>query len=367
MALRIIKNRYYMYFRDEHGKLRTIATHASLNEKDEALAFEKEYMTQLRAKKRRLRILKDFPEYAAIQPEAKPDFVAEAQQQRRGSMKLSEMWETACKYRQLSDTHKKALERFIKSTKLKYVSDVTPQIALAYLTNTYGAGNGKTFNNNKTYLNTIFKLCVVESGISGSPFDSVLNMRLKNVEVHRKITVEEFNRLFHAAAEPWKTALLMSWHTGMRVSDCFTLKWDEIQGDAIIKIPNKTSRFNRSVYIPIHKELQDHLNTLPKPKDKKQAVLSPFLTSRFKRVSGARMRYIQNLFKTCKVLDTKDGKASFHSLRATFITRCEEAGIPRSAIRGMVGHVSDVTTDNYSQDKVTPRLILNLPSVCKNV
>ena len=79
------------------------------------------------------------------------------------------------------------------------------------------------------------------------------------------------------------------------------------------------------------------------------------------------MRYIQNLFKTCKVLDTKDGKASFHSLRATFITRCEEAGIPRSAIRGMVGHVSDVTTDNYSQDKVTPRLILNLPYVCKNV
>lgn len=44
-----------------------------------------------------------------------------------------------------------------------------------------------------------------------------------------------------------------------------------------------------------------------------------------------------------------------------------KTGIPRSAIRGMVGHVSDVTTDNYSQDKVTPRLILNLPSVCKNV
>lgn len=39
----------------------------------------------------------------------------------------------------------------------------------------------------------------------------------------------------------------------------------------------------------------------------------------------------------------------------------DAAGIPRHAVRGVVGHVSDDTTDLYSHDLQTARLIQHLP------
>jgi hypothetical protein len=44
------------------------------------------------------------------------------------------------------------------------------------------------------------------------------------------------------------------------------------------------------------------------------------------------------------------------------VSRLDAAGIPRHAIRGMVGHVSDDTTDLYSHDLTTARQILDLPA-----
>ena len=60
--------------------------------------------------------------------------------------------------------------------------------------------------------------------------------------------------------------------------------------------------------------------------------------------------------------DSKEGKASFHSLRATFITRCEEHGIPRQVLQGIVGHKSPMMTELYSQDKESGKVLRTLPT-----
>ena len=76
----------------------------------------------------------------------------------------------------------------------------------------------------------------------------------------------------------------------------------------------------------------------------------------FRRTFGALLRRL-------KIEDTADGFVAFNSLRDSFVTRCDAAGIPRHAVRGLVGHVSDDQTDLYSHDLTTARLVQQLPAV----
>ena len=269
------------------------------------------------------------------------------------------MLSLAGKYRPLSRSHKSAITLFIARTGLKFADQVTPKIARNYLEKYYGQGTGKSYNNARTYLNTIFRLLLIESGLPASPFASLMPRRIEGTQVHRAITAEEFRRLFTAAEEPFKTALLIGYHTGLRLKDCFSLRWDEITPDGWIRrIPAKTARFRRAVEIPLHPELAAHLDALPRESDFVCAN-APHKTTIIKK--------FRLLFRACGVNDTDEGKASFHSLRSSFITRCDEAGIPRHATRGAAGQRSDQITDVYSHDRVTPLKIKNLPSVLKKV
>ena len=140
--------------------------------------------------------------------------------------------------------------------------------------------------------------------------------------------------------------------------DCFRLCPDDISDGWIHITPAKTARFKRAVEIPVHPELAAHLSALP-------AVGSePFCAN-----APSQQRIAANLrglFARCGVEDTDAGKASFHSIRAAFITRLRENGIPETAIEGMAGHTDAGTTAVYSQDRQTPLQVLSLPGVLQD-
>ena len=339
---------YYLYFR-EGGKIRWLATGQTVE--SEARKLDRANSARLLSEKQRA-ILKKLagPDAAPDLPQPPP---AEPQH-KRGTVKLADMLSMAGKYRPLSRSHKSAITLFIARTGLKYADQVTPQVARNYLVKYYGDGNGKSYNNARTYLNTIFRLLLIETGLTASPFASLVPRRIEGTKGHRPITQEEFRRLFNAAEEPFKTALLLSYHTGLRLKDCLSLRWEEITGDGWIRrIPAKTARYHRAVEIPIHPELLSHLSGLPHVSEY-ICFNAPHQTTVINKFS--------ELFKSCSVLDTDAGKASFHSLRSSFITRCDEAGIPRHATRGAAGQRSDQITDVYSHDRVTPLRIKSLPN-----
>lgn len=266
MALRKIGRFYYTYFRDEHGKLHTFATGQTVE--SEARKIDRANLARIRNLRKKKILLElctpDQQQEIQSDDRSAATLTSDLPMHKRGTVRLDKMYEIASKYRALNpETHLAAMTRFIQATKLTYADEVTPKIALDYLRETYGSGNGKSYNNNRTYLNTVFKLCLIESGLKKSPFEDILNMRLRSVETHRSLTDEEFLRLFTAAREPWKTAMLISWYTGLRQMDCFRLKWSEIQNGWIHKLPDKTKRYKRAVMIPIHPDLQAHLATLP--------------------------------------------------------------------------------------------------------
>jgi integrase len=261
--------------------------------------------------------------------------------------------ETAAKYRPVSATAAKIFRAFAKAVKVRFMDEVTPEMAFSYLD---GKDNGKTFNNSKCALNAIFARTLMDSGLAASPFALIPN-RVGSARHQRPFTEDEFRRIYRAAPEPWRTASLIAWFTGLREKDVFCLEWSMIEGDVIRLVPAKTRRFGRGVEIPMHPQLVDALAVLPR---KGPRVLGAWPYSPGSGTFATRFSAIlKDLGIGCG-----DGEVlNFNSFRDSFVTRCDEAGIPRHAVRGLVGHVSDAQTDLYSHDLATARRVQRLPRV----
>ncbi len=366
MALRKIKLGYYIHYRDEQGRQRTMSLHT----RDPKIArkVHDDFMAKLSAAKTTYKLLERhgslFPE-AAAQAMLEESPVPEYHPREEKRLRLDEMIEVARQHRELSKDHMDTFARFCTAVApLKYAKEITPEVALDFLDARYGGGNGKTYNNVLTQLNVIFKSCLVRAHMDTSPFASIPRRIVRKVEHFRPLTPDEFRAVFAAAAEPWKTAALISWHTALRRETCFRLSWSHIdEADHSFTImPGKTARFGRAVYVPIHPELWQHLIALPRPADPSKPILSQW--PQHVRYGGNKeLEYFSGLLRALDIRDTSEGKAGFHSLRASFVTRCDEAGISRRATKGIAGHTADDMTDLYSHDRATARQILTLPNV----
>ena len=124
-------------------------------------------------------------------------------------------------------------------------------------------------------------------------------------------------------------------------------------------IPARTSRFRKAVYIHLHKDVIDVLN-----KASENNLSDYFYPEAVEQYgSGSFGVQFKKILKKANVTDNKHGKASFHSLRSTFITNCEEAGISRTVIQGIVGHGSPHMTERYSEDKKSGSILKDMPSI----
>lgn len=362
MALRKIGNYWHCYFRDIDGKLRTLSTHET--DKVSASRFERSVMENInlqRSRRNLMRFLSPEEREKAERVEAEVKANAKSMQSvpAKGSINLKDMFELACTYRQLSNDHRKRWSHFCEHVGVKKANEVTAKIARDYLRDNFGSGNGKNYNNYLTALNVIFRLCLIDAGMERSPFADLPRMRVTNVQHYRPLTEEEFIKVFNAANIRWKTLSLIAWHTGQRLETCIRILQELAIKDIenITIIPGKTARFGRAVFIPLHPQLRDWFNNLRKIYTLKDIQSWSFKT---KKNRNDKYGYFITLLSELNILDNEEGKASFHSLRSSFITRCDESNISRKATRGIVGQVSDETTDLYSHDKESAKLILTL-------
>lgn len=82
----------------------------------------------------------------------------------------------------------------------------------------------------------------------------------------RAFTPEEMSRILEAAKRwPWlETAILIAVYTGLRKGDVLSLRWTNVDFERgiVVVAPSKTSRFKRTVCVPIHPALRMHLEGL---------------------------------------------------------------------------------------------------------
>lgn len=267
MALRKIHNTYFVYFRDLDGKLKT----RSLKTTDKNLAelYHRKYMRELQSKKASQVLFRDFPERFPKVPKLTtiaPVKETEPGEHQRGSIALAKMWDLALTRRPLSATHQKRWKSFVARIGVKFADQVTAGKALEYLEKYYNAGNGKTFNNVKSALNTIFRCCLVEAGLSASPFEPIINKRVMEVEHHRNLTLDEVDVIMSAPGVPEyiRIMTMLSRWTTQRLETCARITPEMFDFDRKVFIidPGKTKRFKKWVCCPIMPELEKYIKPI---------------------------------------------------------------------------------------------------------
>ena len=154
----------------------------------------------------------------------------------------------------------------------------------------------------------------------------------------RRISRNEMVRLLDAAADPVECALLrLGFSTGMRLGSCLEVEEQAFDGDFLQVIPGKTrSKKGRPLLIPM----------LPGTKRALEGIAPVFFGGWRADTASNRMKRI---FVRAEVDGNQFGSASFHSLRATFISMMDEAGISPHITDAITGHASQGMHGRYSQ------------------
>ena len=183
----------------------------------------------------------------------------------------------------------------------------------------------------------------------------------KRHEFYRRLSLDEVRRVvaYLAQGQPVRQALAdmvtIGFYTGLRLSDVAELEAAEVAPDGhFLHIqPNKVRHSKpRLLVIPlIHGArtcVQRRLATLSSiVRYSKQGGERHFL---FPELAGTRpTRLICAAFRACGILRHDNGRASFHSLRATFISMMDEAGIPPYITDAITGHAGGGMHARYTQ------------------
>ena len=168
-------------------------------------------------------------------------------------------------------------------------------------------------------------------------------------EYYRRLTADEIAAVYqYLAAENRELAEIfaLGYYTGLRLSDVVELERDEINEDhTFLRLqPNKVRRSkHRLIVVPLKKFPQEiitgRLREIPASENR----LFPDLNGKHPT------KGICSAFRHCGILKQHGGRASFHSLRATFISLMDESGIPPHLTDAITGHAPVGMHGRYSQ------------------
>lgn len=137
--------------------------------------------------------------------------------------------------------------------------------------------------------------------------------------------------------------ITVAYHTGLRLRDCATLSASNVDGAFLRVVPEKTSnRKVKPLLIPLQPEADAIVRRLTKKAGKEGRL--------FPRLADASLsKSLRLTFERSEVPSNQFGKASFHSLRATFISMMDEAGVPPHVTDAITGHAPQGMHGRYSQ------------------
>jgi len=183
----------------------------------------------------------------------------------------------------------------------------------------------------------------------------------KNVK--QPFTVPELRLILSKASEEWKAMIIRGYYTGQRLGDIARLKVGDEDPHAgqVTMITGKTGR---RVIIDMHPAYIDFVLS-EKTSDDPAAPLHPKAMASVIENNGRVVTLSQQfaeLLIECGLRTTKAGTAatktfyplSFHSLRHTFVSHLQDAGVSRSVVQDIVGHDSAAVNVSYTHlDRAT--------------
>jgi len=251
--------------------------------------------------------------------------------------------------------------------------DVTPAIAHEFASHLQTSGlSPNTFNKYMNLLQLVFRVLKNRARLEENPWAGIQHKRLKG-RARRELTIDELKAVCEAADGELRLLLALGIYSGLRLGDCATLRWGEVdlQRGIVRRVPNKVARRkNQPVHVPIHPELHGMLNAIPK--SRRREYVLPGIAGEYNKRTDSVTDQVQKHFEKCGIrthkpgtgvieVRGKDGKTvkkhsgkravvevGFHSLRHTFVSLCREANAPLAVVEAIVGHASPAMTRHYT-------------------
>ena len=238
-----------------------------------------------------------------------------------------------------------------------------------------------TYNKHTCFLKLFFNTLIDAEFVETNSFAKIKSKKLRT-ESRRELAREELYAVLGNAEGDLQTLFFIGTYTGLRMGDCCTLKWGEVDLDKRIirRVPNKTKGDHPDpVKIGIPAVLYQRLSETPKQKRKgyvlpKHAELYSYCNETGEATRRASIfRATQKHFETQGIQTHKKGtgyqlkpdpdkpgkyiriptgkravvEVGFHSLRHTFVSLQAERGTPASTVQAIVGLGSPAMTQHY--------------------
>jgi len=264
-----------------------------------------------------------------------------------------------------------------KHPELLTLRDVSKTIAEEYAgTLNHGKFSANTYNKHLNLLTLVFRVVKAKAKLTENPWADIQRKRLAT-QSRRELTVEELRKVCGDAQGELRTLLALGVYTGLRLGDCATLRWGEVDmaRGIIRRVPNKSARRNpKPVIVPIHPVVGDMLAKTP-ASQRREYVL-PETCALYLRRSDAVTDMVKRHFEACGVTTNKPGtggntgnraviETGFHSLRHTFVSLCRESNAPLAVVESIVGHSNPAMTRHYTHvgELAAGRAVAALPYV----
>ena len=210
-----------------------------------------------------------------------------------------------------------------------------------------GGKSGKTVNDYLAAAKTFVNWCIKQGRLAANPLNGVARISHVDNEERRALTEDEIQRLL-AAAPPYRrlvyrAALL----TGLRHGELAKLQWGDLHigpGERpFIALRAKTTKAKRADTLPLRADLADELRAA-KPADSDPGDLVfprvPYFQTFHKDREAANIDYE----------DRRGRKVVFHSLRVTYGTMLQRAGVPLRTAMSLMRHTDSRLTMNIYTD-----------------
>ncbi len=149
-------------------------------------------------------------------------------------------------------------------------------------------------------------------------------------------TESQYQRVLNIAGNHlWylETAVIIGWHTGLRMSDVCLLKRENVSmDDGIIRVvPEKKKRFEQAIEIPVSTELRDHLLKVWNTQPETEWVCAE-LSLKYRHYRTTLAGMFRKMFDEAGLTSQ-----SFHSLRHGFVTRLINSGVSAIVVSSITG------------------------------
>ncbi len=256
--------------------------------------------------------------------------------------------------------------------------DVTAEIAREFAAHLLSEGKtANTFNKYVRLLSLVWRVLKKSARLDDNPWDGI-KRRKEETQERRELTVEEMCKVCDAAKGDLKLLIALGIYTGLRLGDCATLRWCEVdlKRVKILRLPNKTRRKKKEkslVKINIHQTVLPMLLNAKSEARKGAEYVLPRIASDYARHTSYVTDRVQKLFRDCGIetgrkVKGRNKKAvvvGFHSLRHSFVSLCREANAPLSVVESFVGHSNPAMTRHYTHtsEDAAQAAIAALPDV----